>query len=321
MNNNIPKQLKVKAFLDGRPGHEKQTEGIQRALSKRVDLKVEYIKVPYNSLISDLILFFKIAVKLANKSNSGYQEPDYICLGTGRRTHLQMLDHKARFTVPVVICMSPLSLYRNLFDLCFVPRHDDIEEGGNVFLTDGPPNCSVNTDSHKPDCGLIVLGGVDNKTHEWRDEEIMTAIEELLVKDDNIQWTLSTSPRTPESSVKSLEKLEKLFPHCRLFEFKDTKPGWIEEQYSMNRYVWVTPDSMSMVYEALSAGCQVGLLPLTWKNSRSKFAKSEDHLVERGLARSFQQWKEGETAVKESLPGLDESSRCADEIVRRWCKS
>ncbi len=75
-----------------------------------------------------------------------------------------------------------------------------------------------------------------------------------------------------------------------LRRFADTGPGWIEERYAECLKVWVTADSMSMVYEALSAGCRVGLLPVRWKAEKNKFRRSAEYLIENGLAVPFSAW-------------------------------
>ena len=46
--------------------------------------------------------------------------------------------------------------------------------------------------------------------------------------------------------------------------------------------VLVTPDSISMVYEALSAKCLVGLLKLEPKSAKSRVVKNIDFLIQEG---------------------------------------
>jgi uncharacterized protein len=74
---------------------------------------------------------------------------------------------------------------------------------------------------------------------------------------------------------------------------------------------------MSMVYEALSAGCHVGILPVVWKRKNNKFSRSEMYLLEHGLVVSFQDWREGTAQWKLHEP-LNEAGRCAEEIMRKW---
>ena len=48
-------QLKVIAFYDGRPGHEKQTRGILRELGQIVDLDLTEVRVRRMSLLAELV--------------------------------------------------------------------------------------------------------------------------------------------------------------------------------------------------------------------------------------------------------------------------
>ena len=116
-----------------------------------------------------------------------------------------------------------------------------------------------------------------------------------------------------------MEKIAGQYENITFFRYESTPTGWIEKQYYKNSSVWVTADSMSMVYEALSAGCHVGILPVVWKNQHNKFKRSETYLLEQGLVVSFTDWRAGTARWKLHEP-LNEAGRCAEEIMRRWLK-
>jgi mitochondrial fission protein ELM1 len=103
------------------------------------------------------------------------------------------------------------------------------------------------------------------------------------------------------------------------FPFADTPKGWVEKQYDISGRVWVTADSLSMVYEALTAGCATGIIPVEWKQTESKFAFSEQYLYSHKIAVSYDTWKQNKDHIR-SGSGLNESDRCAREILRRWGK-
>jgi mitochondrial fission protein ELM1 len=130
-------------------------------------------------------------------------------------------------------------------------------------------------------------------------------------------WTVSSSPRTPEETLASLEKLAKSHDNCIFFKSQDTPAGWVEEQYAMNGVVWVTADSISMIFESITAGCRVGVLPVEWKHSHNKFERSIDYLVQNGWAISYEGWHTGARSEVNRAP-LDEADRCAKEILKRW---
>ncbi len=307
--------VRVTALLDGRPGHEKQTKGILHALSTLVDIEVTYQKVPFNSVIVDFLTFLKIIFQV-QKTSSLPQSPQLL-IGTGRRTHLPLLQLKKKYGCPVITCMSPSLVLRKQFDLCFIPYHDEIKEGSNVFHTIGPPNTSTSEGEHKTEEGLILLGGKDY-SHYWNTDDIKRIVEDIVTADKTTNWTISSSPRTPASTVSMLKKLDDNFCNCTFFDYKDTPAGWIEEKYAQCQRVWVTADSMSMVYEAMSAGCRVGLIPVKWKKKKSKFAKSQRQLIEEKRVITYEYWFQNGRKWQENISILNESDRCANEIVRRW---
>ena len=51
-------------------------------------------------------------------------------------------------------------------------------------------------------------------------------------------------------------------PRLLLAPAQDTPQGWIFEQMQLAEAVWVTEDSVSMIYEALTAGCRVGVIEI-----------------------------------------------------------
>jgi hypothetical protein len=101
------------------------------------------------------------------------------------------------------------------------------------------------------------------------------------------------------------------------YRAEDTPRGWIESAYASHRQVWVTADSVSMIYEALTAGCRVGVLPVRWKNPDNKFQTGIDDLKHHGMVVDFEQWRAGGELPAVAMP-LNEAGRCAEEMVKRW---
>ena len=68
-----------------------------------------------------------------------------------------------------------------------------------------------------------------------------------------------------------------------------------------------------MVYEALTAGCRVGVLPVRWKDPRGKIPRALAPLFEQGLALT---WEERARMDEPgfSPPVLDEAGRAAREL-------
>ncbi|MDW7771453.1 MAG: ELM1/GtrOC1 family putative glycosyltransferase [Desulfobulbaceae bacterium] len=309
-----PSHLMAAVFLDNRPGHRKQTLGVLDSLAQFTDLQTIEISVPHLTIPGEAGKWIKYFLQPGCSTDLSLC--DFI-IGTGSRTHVPMLGCKKKYHIPAITCMAPTPLLRRRFDLCFVPRHDAVPAADNIFYTDGPPNLSRAKGRHDPGQGLILIGGRDEKSHSWNDAGIMDSVAFIVQRQHNLRWTISSSPRTPEETDSGLAKLAAEYDNVHFIRFSDTGPGWIEKEYDKNMTVWVTGDSISMIYEALSSGCRVGILPVAWKRQNNKFQRSVDDLSKRGKVVSFAAWKEENAAWILSEP-LDEARRCAREILKRW---
>jgi mitochondrial fission protein ELM1 len=107
-------------------------------------------------------------------------------------------------------------------------------------------------------------------------------------------------------------------PQLTFYRSLNTPAGWVEKEYGMNGTVWVTADSISMVYEALSAGCSVGILPVKWLQQDNKFQKSLTILHQKKMIVDFHEWQSGEKMPVPPAEPFNEAVRCAREILRRW---
>jgi len=307
---------RIVAFMDGRPGHEKQTLGIIFALQHICD--VELLKVPVKKQGLWKTVCDYIALILPFTPECPYATDDAdLLIGTGSSTHLPMLRCKKRSGVPAVICMSPHLLLRSCFDLCFVPEHDGLRENEVVKLTLGAPNIAVNKGGHREDCGLIAIGGKDEKSHFWDSPAILDMVRNVLKNAGEISWNITSSPRTPLETAEGLRLLARQHENAVFYAFADTEKGWIEEQYAQSRYAWVSADSISMICEALSSGCKVGILPMRWKKKTGKFQRNEAALKAKNLVLSYEDWLAGIDAWPE-LQYINEAQRCAELVMTLW---
>ena len=65
-------------------------------------------------------------------------------------------------------------------------------------------------------------------------------------------------------------------------------PGWIFEEMQKAEAVWVTEDSVSMIYEALTAGCKVGLIQID-RAKEDRITRSVQHLIDQKLVSNARQ--------------------------------
>lgn len=307
--------LKIAVFLDGRPGHEKQSLGIVNALERRTDIGVQMIQVEAQGLLGTLVNLFKLKVFDCGITSQVTDADLYI--GTGRQTHLPLLLSQKRYGGKAVCCMTPDFLVRGNFDLCCIPNHDNLPESDKILHTFGAPNSSTNKKRHQAGRGLILVGGIDEKSHIWKSERLLAQVEEIVETYKKIHWVISSSPRTPDETVQKIQKVAGNMDRLEFYHYTDTPRGWVEEQCDDCKFVWVSSDSVSMVYEALTAGCTVGLLPVDWKKKDSKFQRSEEFLLEGNHALSFEAWKSGGEWI-DIKQDFDEAARCADFILEKW---
>lgn len=309
--------LSVVAYTDGRPGHEKQTRAVLAALEGMTPLRVKTCALAPASGWRRLVQGVK-ALAWQGGSSPGF-EPRRIDLiiGTGSTTHLPMIALKRHCRGRLVTCMSPDPLLRRWFDLCLVPRHDTPPVRENILPTFGPPCMKGSSSRHDPRRGLILAGGIDPKSHQWDPAAFMAQVSKLQVRMPDMHWTISSSPRTPADTVERLHRFAGDRRNVTFFRAEETPRGWIEAAYEVHSQVWVTADSVSMVYEALTAGCRVGILPVAWNRPQNKFQKGIDDLTDYGLVLAYDRWQEGDSWAATPKP-LNEAERCASEILRRW---
>ncbi len=311
-------KLRIALFRDGRPGHMKQSRGIANALHHYAEIAVEEITVVRRSLLGDALALvgYFLCRPSPHQPAAGYD----LVLGAGSRTHLPMLKWARTHRARAVVCMTPPWPLRSRFDLCCSPIHDRVRPADNLFLTIGPPNTATAGSMHHRDTGLLCIGGADSASHIWDEQRIIADITCIIEKSAIRSWVMTSSPRTPASTELRCAQLAAEFPEVTFVPFAQTEPGWIEQQYQQHGTVWITADSISMVYEALSAGCRVGIVPVRWKKKDGKFAYSERYLVDKKLVVSLASWLANPDQWQEHEP-LNEADRCAREIIKRWWPS
>jgi mitochondrial fission protein ELM1 len=313
------KPLRIVSFWDGRLGHEKQTRGVLTALAKLTALEEVPRTVHFLSRAErtrSWLFFFAALIRPVGPETGGNLAD--LIIGTGSATHIPMLLFKKKCArARMVTCMTPDFPFRGRMDLCFVPRHDRQKLRDNIFETIGPPNNVEYADTHDPRRGLILVGGLDPKSHHWDSGTLMDQVKTLVKRGPDCRWTISSSPRTPSETLRKLEDLAARISGVEFYSSLNTPAGWIEQQYLQNFTVWVTADSVSMVYEALTAGCRVAILPVSWRQKDNKFQQNLDFLITNNYVTPYDTWL---TAGHFTATGvrLDEASRCAQELLRRW---
>lgn len=297
----------IRILSDGKPGHENQSVGLAEALRRRTGATVECLR-----LDSAKSVWARVAA--ARTLSSGAVRPQLV-IAAGHGTHVPLLAAARAFGARSVVIMKP-SLPTWLFDLCLVPRHDVKPDaaGGRVVVTQGALNRIAEVVPVKAATGLILIGG-PSKHHDWAGEPLLAAINDVVRSDPTLSWTLTDSRRTPAGFVDRIASLR--LPSLQIVPHTQTVPGWLPEKLLAAQQAWVTEDSISMIYEAITAGARTGLLPLPAKNPVGRIAQAVEAAITAGYAVRHARWRETGGLAEAPAP-LHEAGRCADEILARF---
>lgn len=289
--------LIVWAFTDGKPGHMNQVEGLLNGLAQLRTLRIERLLVKRGLRC----IFEQFAARTT--------KPDLI-IGAGHATHLPMLAARLKHGGKTVLLMRP-SLPTACFDLCLIPRHDGAKPGPHIEPTEGVLNKITASDRHDPRQGLILIGG-PSRHHGWNDEAILKQVMTILESAQEKRWILATSRRTPPSFYARLDKaalaIDLVYP-------QDTTPQWLPIALARAGTVWVSEDSISMIYEALTSGAEVGVLEVP-RLGASRVSAAIEALKADGHIADFSSWQQGRS-LHPMQPPLNEAMRCAKLILER----
>ena len=240
-------------------------------------------------------------------------DPDLI-IAAGHGTHLHLLAARRARGGKSVALMKP-SLPVSWFDLCLIPEHDDYQGDGNYLNTKGVLNALDSAGEHHANRAVILVGG-PSKHFSWDVLSLSQQIKRLVNGSPEMSFVLTTSRRTPGDFVALIEELQ--LPNVQVVPVEQTQPGWVGRQLSESSVAWVTEDSVSMVYESLTAGVAVGLLNMP-SRGEGRVSKGVSSLVTDGLVCRY----DDDGMYKKRLkPATDfnEAVRCADWIMNQWLK-
>lgn len=292
-------------ITDGRAGHDAQSEGLAAALARRT--RCVRFDIP---ALSGLALWTGL---LRRRFEPGRELPDPdLILGAGHGTHLSMLCAQAARGGRTIVLMKP-TLPTGWFDLCLIPEHDRPRPAANVVPTRGALNRIVPSSAQDPLLGLILIGGPSRHYH-WDEPALLQQLETILGRNPAMHWQMTDSPRTPESTRHALASLR--HHTLQYVSYRQTRPGWVAEQLARAATAWVSEDSVSMIYEVLTAGAAVGLLAVP-PAGRGRVVEGIDRLARDRMVTRYHNWETG-TALNTGAAPLDEAGRCADILLTRY---
>lgn len=298
-------QLIIWHFTDGKPGHENQTRGLIQAMAAVTSIKIHVIDVPQNFFLFLSALIFGGLYRQLSK----LEKPNYL-IAAGRRTHLPMLLANLWFGGKSIVLMRP-SLPKKWFDMLIIPEHDHLKASRNILTTQGAINTITPSSTQDKNQGIILIGG-PSKHYHWNTANIVQQISSLLQNMPNMTWLIVNSRRTPKDFSVQLQSVSNNYT---FIDHHQTTKDWLPKQLASTGQIWVTPDSVSMIYEALTSGGAVGCFDLE-KKGDNRIVKGIDELMKNGMISSFSHWQ---TTHKLMLPPfqLHEAQRSADWILNQ----
>lgn len=304
LNHHTNNALVVWRLLDGKPGHEHQSLGLVNAMQQRLPVKVVDVPVARPGLGW---LYFLGGVWPAGKN---LPEPDMI-VGAGHATHGHMLAAKRTYGGKTVCMMQP-SLPAELFDVCLIPEHDQYRGFSSFIETRGvinhiQPVSAVTKDSNTV---LIMIGGPSKHFH-WDELGVIAQVYDLVRKHTEINFVLTTSRRTPDTFVSAMQRIK--LANLAIVPIAETGKDWVQTKLAQVGTAWVTEDSVSMVYEALTAQVAVGLINLPAK-SKSRVSRGMETLIDRQLVTRYDPYGLYRQTMHPVL-GFNEASRCSDALL------
>tara|TARA_B100001769_G_scaffold221186_1_gene181466 strand:+ start:1364 stop:2269 length:906 start_codon:yes stop_codon:yes gene_type:complete len=297
---NLKKEIIIWRFLDGKIGHEKQSLALVKFL--KIETKTKLFNIGISNLAS-IFLKYKKLIKLP--------KPDLI-IGVGHKVHLSVLISKIIFGGKSIIIMKP-TIPINWFDLCIIPEHDEYKGKGLIYRTKGALcDGEINVVEKNTKKSLILIGGI-SKNFVWDSEYIFEQIEKLISNNSSTKFLLSISRRTPEDFIMKLKALKNM--NLIIIPMKDQEENWLENQFKKTKITWITEDSISMIYESLTAGQLVGIL----KQKKSNNKRIENSLnILRNQGYIFYD-KDGNYKIQNKIKIFpNEAKKCAVWIIKNF---
>lgn len=293
----------IRVISEGRPGHENQSVGLAYALARRTGAWVEVVRIPptWN-------LFPRRRAALQSNPAS-----PQLVIGAGHKVHLPLWFAARKFRARSVVIMEP-TWPKRWFDLCILPKHDT-EPGHNnprLITTLGALNRIPEEIPTKLAQGLVLIGG-PSRACGWDAPQTLAAVVAVIRTRSGLSWTVTDSRRTPPDFLQQLRAAN--LP-AEIISHQQTPPDWVPAHLLTATETWVTADSVSMIFEAVTAGAQTGVLPVPALHPTAPPMRAIQTLIREGYATTFEDWKSNGQQLAPAR-SLHETGRCADLVLQK----
>lgn len=229
----------VWCLTDRKPGHYQQLLGLCQRLAAHQPLELHWLDI-----------------------NQPLQLPlkrPKLIIGAGSGSHWPLWRLARRYRCANLVLMKPW-LPLACFDHAIIPKHDGHFRSDKVLSTAGVLNNVVPaTQTCEQALGIMLLGG-PSKHYQWSQEQVLAQIKKQALQRPEIHWQVANSRRSPEDLLPQIQAMG--LSNLSLHDHRQTHGQFVAEHLSNSQYALITPDSVSMLYEALTAGCRVGIFEL-----------------------------------------------------------
>ncbi|MEE8321362.1 MAG: ELM1/GtrOC1 family putative glycosyltransferase [Gammaproteobacteria bacterium] len=304
MTSDNPSNSVIWRLCDGKAGHETQSKGLAEAINRLSPCEIYDIHVTNRpaSIFDFIQKRFPPGENLPNPR---------IIIGAGHGTHISLLNAKRARSGLTIVLMKP-TFPMAWFDYCLIPKHDHPPDRDNVISTRGALNSVTPATKHMPDAGLVLIGG-PSRHFNWDPESLIGQLQPIITQRPERYWTITDSPRTPETTLKRIS--EQGWKNIDIIPFTECNSSRLHNLYAKAGTIWVSEDSISMVYEALTSGAKVGLLEVPQKKP-NRVSIEMKSLLDEGLLTSFMSWHKTNKMKPADHP-INEAVRCAKILLQR----
>lgn len=297
-------------ITDNKAGHRNQLRGLGNRLRVLAGADIHWVNA------SDYPPpLWRTLIGIAPASIPNLPPPDLI-VGAGTGTHRLLLALRRYRKANTLVLMKP-GFPLSWIDGAIIPSHDNVKPGHKTLVTLGVLNAVTPLArlTSKPEA-LALIGG-PSRHFDWHDDAILSQLTDLMARYPDWRWTITDSRRTPKALSARLSELQG--PRISVVNHQETYEGWLNHQLDASRAVWVTPDSQSMVCEAVTSGVPTGLLDLHPRPG-SRVAGGIEQLAQKGLIAHWADHASVMTQQSEPHNRLWEADRAARWVIQLFLK-
>jgi mitochondrial fission protein ELM1 len=313
--------LNIWILSDGKAGHLSQTRGLAAALANRLKGHVFELDLSGKGFRAKWSAVWRAYFRLRD-ADSGHAETPTFIIAAGHGMHAPLLLSGVLLRkAKTVLCMKP-SFPMSWFDFCVVPRHDLTP----ALLANSPAHIiptlgalhGVHPSPESPKTHTLILIGGPSKEYGWNEKQVVKQLKAVSSRQSEAKFLLTTSRRTPAGFI---DALKIACPAIDVVPVEETPRGWVAEKLAGATAVWVTRDSVSMIYESLGSGAPVGLLNMPLRSldgkKKSRVARGIEMLEQEGWVTPFDLWEQ--SGILKSKGALVEVDRVAELIASTQC--